>query len=139
MTKNEFIRRVAADHDEPICSAAKWVNYVFASLRDCILDNPTVMISGFGKWEHRPMKECQITLPRGEVVEVPARVKLKFTPSKYVGGAVSDGIDSMMFADRMNKINALLRGEHVPGYRLYGDGRLMEIEETDPLMGDISE
>lgn len=133
MTKAEFIKRVADEHHVTQIAAEQWVNAIFVTLRNCVIDNPIVKISGFGKFEHKPAAGRTIKLPTGEVIDTPTRMKLKFTPSKFVDGAVIDGISSMVFDDRMDKINALMRGEHVPGYRLCGDGRLMEVEETDPL------
>ena len=133
MTKADFIRRVAYENGVAQTAAEQWVNAIFRTLRNCVIDNPLVKISGFGKFEHKASPAGTITLPTGETVDVPVRMKLKFTPSKYVDGAIIDGISSMAFDDRMEKINALMRGEHVPGYRLYGDGRLVEVEEIDPL------
>lgn len=131
MTKTEFARRVAQDHNVSIGDAEQWVNAIFVTLRDCVIDNPVVKISGFGSFEHTPAKGRVINLPTGGTVDVPTRMKLKFTPSKYVDGAVVDGISSFAFEDRMQKIHAIRRGEYVPGYRLYGDGRLIEVEEDD--------
>lgn len=133
MNKTEFIKRVAFENGVSQHSAEQWVNAIFRTLRNSVIDNTVVTLSGFGRFEHKPASARSIDLPGGEKIEVPVRMKLKFTPSKYINGAVIDGISSMAFEDRMAKINALMRGEHVPGYRLYGDGRLIEVEETDPL------
>lgn len=133
MTKAEFIKRVSTEHGVTQLAAEQWVNAIFITLRNCVLDNSVVKISGFGTFEHKAAAERTIKLPTGGIVEAPTRMKLRFTPSKFIAGAVTDGINSMMYEDRMAKINALMRGEHVPGYRLYGDGRLIEVEETDPL------
>lgn len=133
MTKSDFIKRVAADYGVSQASAEQWVNAIFRTLRNSVIDNPIVKISGFGRFEQKLAPARQITLPTGEIVDTPARMKLRFTPSKYLDGAIIDGISSMAFDDRMEKINALMRGEHVQGYRLCGDGRLMEVEEEDPL------
>ena len=133
MNKAEFIKRVAFDHDVSVHAAGQWVNAIFRTLRDSVIDNDVVTISGLGRFEHKLVPARCIDLPTGGKVDVPDRMKLRFTPSKYIDGAVMDGITSMAIADRMEKINALMRGEHVPGYRLCGDYRLMEVEETDPL------
>lgn len=133
MNKSDFIKRVSFENGVSQHAAEQWVNAIFHTLRNSVIDNTVVTISGFGRFEHKPVPAREIDLPGGEKINVPVRMKLKFTPSKYIDGAVIDGISSMAFEDRMEKINALMRGEHVPGYRLYGYGRLIEVEETDPL------
>ena len=100
-------------------------------MRDCVIDYKVVKIAGFGTFEHKTTKRKDIVLPTGEKIDLQQHEKLKFTPSKYIDGAIADGISSMAFDDRKEKINALLRGEDVPGYQLYGDGRLMRIDDED--------
>lgn len=133
MNKTEFVRRVAADNNELVSESERWVNIVFNTLRDSVLDNAKVKISGLGVFEHQSNKERSSVLPDGTPFVIPAMVKLKFHPSKHLGQAVTDGLDSISYAERLKKINAIQRGEYVPGYALDKSGRLIEVDIVDPL------
>lgn len=136
MTKREFIRRVAADNGVAIDKAKAWVDVIFDTLRDSCIDNPEVNIYGFGKFEHKVRGAKVGRLPTGEKVEIPPVTKLRFTPSLYVADAVKDGIDSMQFDDRMNKVRAIKRGEYVAGYALR-KGVLVEVDVPDDHLAPI--
>lgn len=139
MTKREFIRRVAADNNVSIEKAKAWVDVIFETLRNSCIDNPEVNIYGFGKFEHKVRGAKVGRMPSGERVEIPPITKLRFTPSLYVADAVKDGIDSMQFGERMEKVRAIKRGEYVAGYALR-KGVLVEVDIPEdhlaPLIDD---
>ena len=57
MTKADFIRRVAYENGVTQTAAEQWVNAIFRTLRNCVIDNPLVKISGFGKFEHKAYQQ----------------------------------------------------------------------------------
>lgn len=129
MNKTDLIRRVAKTCNVSIEDTSRWVNAIFDVLTDCILENEEVHIYGFGRFNHRRRKAYVGSLPSREAINIPAKTKLRFTPGVYFADAINDGITPDEYRERLEKIRAIRRGEHVPGY-VVRKNRLVSIEEV---------
>lgn len=90
MTKIEFIHKVAEDTHAPYSHAEPWVNAVLNSLADAITAEDSVQFMGFGKFEHIARKARHgRNASTGELIPIPARTVVKFTPAKQIAQAVS--------------------------------------------------
>ena len=127
MNREEFVRRAAANQGNTITETRYWVDLVFEELKGAIIDEEKVSIYGFGTFEHRHHKGRTMKNFEGEKFTCPDTTMLKFVPSIYLRDAVKDGIGSVEFERRMDKIRALRRGEYVPGSYVSG-GRLGKMD-----------
>lgn len=127
MNKNEFSRYVADKNNLPYGKTNEWVTLIFSELANAILDDDIVHIYGVGKFIQKkrskdtPQSRTYKT-PDGRIWDITDRPILKFKPSVYLHQAVRDGLNSDQFFERMKIINALKRGEEVPGYKLARGG-----------------
>lgn len=131
MTKKEFIRRVAKNQKNSILETRYWVDIVLEELKKAVIDEESIDLYGFGKFEHALMQGHNIRNPaEGKVIYHPAWVKLKFTPSKYVKAAIKDGLTAAEFEERLEDIRAFRRGEN-DKVRCVTNGRPVMKDEED--------
>ena len=98
-TKRDIVHRVAEAHDETLNVTAKWVDDVFAAVRDIMMSaDPELRIEirDFGVLEVKATKsKPKARNPKsGEIVFVPPRRKTHFKPSKLLKGFLSQPLDA---------------------------------------------
>lgn len=91
MTRSEFTRKVAQDTGTSIARAEPWVNAVFKSLADAMVTEDIIKIHKFGTFEHvaRQARKGRNS-HTGEVIYIPAKTAIKFTPNDEIADAVKD-------------------------------------------------
>lgn len=98
LTKKDVARRVAELMNEPIYKSEPWVNAVMQTIRDLMLAaDPEVRIElrDFGVFEVKKTKaKPRARNPKNnQQVEIPARRKTHFKPSKYIKNVLYEPID----------------------------------------------
>ncbi len=98
-TKRDIVQRIAAERRESHRTAAKWVDQVFATLRDILMSADLelrIEIREFGVIEVKPTKcKPKARNPRsGEIIYVPSRRKTHFKPSKALRTFLSQPLDN---------------------------------------------
>lgn len=88
-TKKDIVRKVALGANDNVHSAAKWVDQVFAAIREIMMSaDPELRIEvrDFGVFEVKPTKsKPKARNPKsGEIIFVPSRRKTHFKPSKLL-------------------------------------------------------
>lgn len=90
MNKAEFIQKVAKDTNAPYIRTEPWVNAVLNSLADAITNEDEVLFLGFGRFEHVARKARHgRNASTGELIPIPARTVVKFTPAKQIAKTVA--------------------------------------------------
>jgi integration host factor subunit beta len=97
-TKKDIVRKVALGCDENVHTAARWVDQVFASIREIMMTaDPELRIEvrDFGVFEVKPTKsKPKARNPKsGEIIYVPSRRKTHFKPSKLLKKFLSQPLD----------------------------------------------
>lgn len=97
-TKRDIVRRVAGSRNENIKVAAEWVDDVFNTLRDIMMNaDPRVRIEirDFGVLEVKPTKsKPRARNPKsGEIISVPAHRKTHFKPGKLLKSMLSQPLN----------------------------------------------
>ncbi|MBI1806184.1 MAG: integration host factor subunit beta [Ignavibacteria bacterium] len=103
-TKRDLVRRVAAANNETLHEASRWVDQVFAVLRDIMITaDPSLRIEirDFGVMEVKPTKsKPQARNPKsGTVIFVPSRRKTHFKPSKLLKRFLSQPLNGETIAE----------------------------------------
>ena len=81
MTRKDLIDRVAEKFGLKKKEAEAIVRFIFQEIAKTVKKGERVSIQGFGAFELRELKERKIRNPRtGEVMEIPVRGKVVFTP-----------------------------------------------------------
>ncbi|HEV8538529.1 MAG TPA: HU family DNA-binding protein [Bacteroidota bacterium] len=98
-TKKDIVRRVARANHQRINVSAKWVDNVFAAVRDIMMSaDPELRIEirDFGVLEVKPTKsKPRARNPRsGETIFVPSRRKTHFKPGKLLKSFLSQPLVS---------------------------------------------
>lgn len=89
MNKQDIIKTVAATLEVTQKDAAKYVDAVFATIKDAMADGESVNIAGFGKFEVVEKAECQRRNPQtGEKIMVKAYKAPKFKAATALKEAV---------------------------------------------------
>ena len=125
MKKAEFVDRVWTRNSEKGSNISKtnikwWLDFLLSELADAVLDEGSVMLSGFGTFEKMPVKGREMYNFDREIIDVPDHYKLKFKPSITLRQAVRDGMDAKGYADWLHITAALRHGKDVPGWELKG-------------------
>jgi len=82
MSKKELVRAVAKRAQVRIKEAEAVVNAFLDVLKDALLEEGRVALTGFGVFQVREAKERTVSNPRtGEKVRIPARKRVAFRPS----------------------------------------------------------
>lgn len=91
MTKTEFIKKVSVDSGAPYVHSEKWTNAVLDSLADALITEDVLKLRGVGIFEHvarKPRKGRNAST--GEIIEIPARTSIKYTPSDAIAEEIKD-------------------------------------------------
>ena len=89
MNKQDIIKTVAANLEVTQKDAAKYVDAVFATIKDVMADGESVNIAGFGKFEVVEKKESNRHNPQtGEPIVVAAHKAPKFKAATALKEAV---------------------------------------------------
>lgn len=89
MNKQDIVKNVATTLDATQKDAAKYVDAVFASIKDAMINGESVNIAGFGKFEVVEKKESNRHNPQtGEPIVVAAHKAPKFKASAALKEAV---------------------------------------------------
>ena len=89
MTKKELIAAVAAKTNMPKKAAEETVDAVFAAVQESLSEHQEVSIAGFGKFTTRYKDAHFVRNPQnGEMVEVPAKHSVKFSPASVLRESV---------------------------------------------------
>ena len=97
-TKKDIVKKVALACNDNVHSAAKWVDQVFAAIREIMMTaDPQLRIEvrDFGVFEVKPTKsKPKARNPKsGEIIYVPPRRKTHFKPSKLLKKFLSQPLD----------------------------------------------
>ena len=89
MNKQDIVKNVAATLEATQKDAAKYVDAVFTTIKDAMVDGESVNIAGFGKFEVVEKDECQRRNPQtGESIMVAAHKAPKFKAATALKEAV---------------------------------------------------
>lgn len=90
MRQNQFIAQVANELWESKARTADIIKTIFGSIQDAMAAQDKVVLSGFGTFSTREVKERNGHNPQtGEKLIVPAHVKVKFVPSRATKEALN--------------------------------------------------
>jgi len=82
MTKKELITAVSARTNMPKCAAEEAIDAVFDTIKETLISHEDVYVPGFGKFQAAYRGPRAARNPQtGDVVDVPAKFAVKFTPS----------------------------------------------------------
>lgn len=87
--KKEFIDRMAENGGITKKAARLGFELFIETLLDCMSENEKVMINGFGRFEMITVKEKKMPF-RGDDSIVPEHRKMKFYPSRLLGGVIEE-------------------------------------------------
>ena len=91
MTKTEFIKKVAADTGAPYVHCEKWTNAVRDSMADALVTEDVLKLRGVGIFEHVARKARKgRNASTGEIIVIPARTGIKYTPSDAIAEEIKD-------------------------------------------------
>ena len=95
LRKSDLAAKVAEKLDSPRSQGDDALNAVLDSIREALAAGDRVVLTGFGAFESRPVKERQVRAIRGanagEKVTVPAHNRVGFSPGSDLNGAVRGG------------------------------------------------
>jgi integration host factor subunit beta len=99
-TKKDIVKHIAHSRRENLNVAARWVDNVFAGLREVMMTadpDLRIEIRDFGVFEVKPTKsKPKARNPKsGEIIYVPSRRKTHFKPSKLLKTFLSQPLDEM--------------------------------------------
>lgn len=85
MTKNDLIEKVAKKSNLTKRAAADAVNATFNLIRDCLVRNEKVVITGFGTFLVRSRASRRGRNPQtGETIQIPSKKLPSFTAGKTI-------------------------------------------------------
>ncbi len=91
MTKKDFIKKVAQEVQSTQKDAEVFIDAVFNSVVNLLLEGDNLRIYGLGEFSTKLQKARSCTdFKTGEKINVPARMKVKFTPSPTLKQQVSE-------------------------------------------------
>ena len=92
LRKGDLAARVASKLGGPRSQGDAALNAVLDSIREALASGDRVVLTGFGAFESRQVKERQVRAIRGsqagQRVTVPAHRRVGFTPGSELAGAV---------------------------------------------------
>ena len=92
LRKGDLATKVAEKLDSPRSQGEAALNAVLDSIREALASGDRVVLTGFGAFEARQVKERQVRAIRGsqagQKVTVPAHRRAGFTPGSDLTGAV---------------------------------------------------
>ena len=90
MVKNDIIIKISKDKNITKKDAEIALDNVIEAISDIIISGEEVYINGFGKFIIANRKPRQGRNPKtGEVVDIPASKKIKFSPSKNMAEEIN--------------------------------------------------
>jgi DNA-binding protein HU-beta len=92
LRKGDLAAMVAKKLDGPRSQGDAALNAVLDAVHDALAAGDRVVLTGFGAFEARPVKEREVRAIRGaqagQRVKVPAHRRVGFTPGSYLASAV---------------------------------------------------
>ncbi len=89
--KKEFIGRMAEKGGITKKEARRGLELFIETLLDCMSENEKVMFTGLGRFEMKTAKERKSRMPLGgEYFVMPEHRRMKFYPSRLLGGRIEE-------------------------------------------------
>ena len=90
MNKEELVQAVSSITSMPKNASLEAVDAVFEAIEESLISHEDVTIAGFGKFVAKYQKARDERNPKtGEIIKVPARFSVKFSPSSILKNAVA--------------------------------------------------
>ena len=90
MTKLELISHIAQEADISKAQAERMLDACLTAIENTLINEGKVTLTGFGTFHVKNRKATKGTNPRtGKKINIPAKRVIRFTPGKFLRGAVN--------------------------------------------------
>eukprot|EP00558_Chaetoceros_sp_UNC1202_P013318 CAMPEP_0197250896 /NCGR_PEP_ID=MMETSP1429-20130617/54831_1 /TAXON_ID=49237 /ORGANISM="Chaetoceros sp., Strain UNC1202" /LENGTH=143 /DNA_ID=CAMNT_0042712841 /DNA_START=21 /DNA_END=452 /DNA_ORIENTATION=+ len=91
LNRTHFAQMIAEEHDLSYAKSIRIVDSVFDTIVESVAEGKKVSVSNFGRFETKLWKETVGRNPKtGQVLNIPARKRVKFSASKAFKDAVNE-------------------------------------------------